>query len=105
MTIEQVKITAGNIEIQMETRNAAFDDGYFHQETGRILNEYILKLKSGDFPTFLRDINGNKVATVTYLKEESVDSSELRLLETIKEAFNNGENPGEALGVTYTEEV
>ncbi|UNY48828.1 hypothetical protein P9294_gp113 [Bacillus phage FADO] len=51
------------IIIEIETGNAAFEDG---NELSRILRSLADKYENGDTPSSERDINGNKVAKITY---------------------------------------
>lgn len=54
------------ITIKIETTNGAFDDGYLHQELGRILHKLADNIEDENLPSYLTDINGNKVGTVDY---------------------------------------
>lgn len=54
------------IIIKIKTSNAAFSDGNLDYETARILRELADKIESGSRPETARDINGNKVAKITY---------------------------------------
>ncbi|MGV4321278.1 hypothetical protein [Bacillus mojavensis] len=49
--------------IEIETRNAAFEDGY---ELSRVLRSLADKFENGDSPASERDISGNKVAKIIY---------------------------------------
>lgn len=50
------------INISIETGNAAFEDGPTEVEVGRILRELATKFEDGGLSdTPLRDINGNRV--------------------------------------------
>jgi hypothetical protein len=57
------------ITIKIKTGNAAFSEdcgGSLEYETARILRELANKIESGSRPETARDINGNKVAEITY---------------------------------------
>lgn len=54
------------ITVSINIGNAAFDDGYSHVEMARILRELAYKIEEGSTPESTRDINGNKVGTVSY---------------------------------------
>jgi len=54
------------IIITINTDNAAFAD---EDEAPRILKELSKRMEIGDFPTMLRDINGNCVGSVEYVED------------------------------------
>lgn len=53
------------ITITIETENAAFEPSW-EQEAARLLSNLALTLRAGLFPDSVRDINGNRVGTVSY---------------------------------------
>jgi len=54
------------IIITINTDNAAFDD---EDELRRILKELSERIEISDFPTMLRDINGNYVGSIEYVED------------------------------------
>lgn len=54
------------MRIEFSTANAAFDDGDFDYEVGRILKELGQDIENGLRPKKIVDINGNSVGTVEY---------------------------------------
>jgi len=54
------------IIITINTDNAAFED---EDEAPRILRELSKNLNISDFPTVLRDVNGNIVGSVEYVED------------------------------------
>ena len=63
------------IVIEINTENAAFDGPAFDgddnpgREIARILLNLSLRIGGGEYPDELRDINGNKVGTVSVFDE------------------------------------
>lgn len=60
-----------NVSIEMRTANSAFqeDDMSFGCEMARILRELADKFENGGTPTYVMDINGNKVGSIVYKEE------------------------------------
>jgi hypothetical protein len=54
-----------DVRITIDTGNAAFDDGNREYEVARILREAADRIENGAEDFTLRDINGNKVGSVT----------------------------------------
>lgn len=54
-----------DVRITIDTGNAAFDDGNREAEVARILREAADRIEAGAEDFTLRDINGNKVGSVT----------------------------------------
>jgi len=59
------------VNIELRTRNSAFqeDDFSFGYEMARILRQLANSLENGATPTYLMDINGNKVGEIIYKEE------------------------------------
>ena len=56
------------ITIEINTTNAAFEEGYKNIEVARILKEFANGLEEYSYaPTILKDINGNTVGRVEIL--------------------------------------
>lgn len=51
------------INIEINTGNAAFED---ERELPRVLRELAIKFELGSEPKILKDLNGNKVGTISY---------------------------------------
>lgn len=61
-----------NIAIEINTDNAAFEDGFAGTETARILHDIARTFEnwpgSNSFSVGVRDINGNKVGMVSVIE-------------------------------------
>ena len=61
------------IHLKLDTSNAAFDEGNYLSEVSRILQKVVNEIDAfGDFPKILRDINGNKVGTISENSESNI---------------------------------
>jgi hypothetical protein len=58
------------ISIYIQTDSAAFDDGNKGFEVARILREMANTAESGDYTSFVADINGNFVGEMVETDEE-----------------------------------
>lgn len=54
------------VTITIKTTNGAFADGNLHAEIARILGDLSSKFENGQEPASVNDINGNKVAKISY---------------------------------------
>jgi len=54
------------ININIQTDNAAFDEGNRGYEIARILRKLADRFEQEENPTSARDINGNKVVSIDY---------------------------------------
>lgn len=57
-------------KLQIDTGNAAFDDGSLKLEVARILRDVADRLEVGAYVNKLRDINGNTVGSVELIIDE-----------------------------------
>ena len=56
------------VRIEIDMDNAAFED---KDELPRILRSTANKIYDGEFPSVIRDINGNKVGQFEYMEDEN----------------------------------
>lgn len=61
-------LRARDVRIQLETDNAAFDEGNLPFEAARIIREAAEALESGRRSFPLRDVNGNRVGSVEVVR-------------------------------------
>lgn len=61
------------IHLKLDTSNAAFADGHSLSEITRIFQKVVNEIEAyGELPKILRDINGNKVGTISEDSESAL---------------------------------